>query len=439
MHQSTKQFKNKNILIYGLGISGKACFKYLNNNNNITVYDDKLSNIPKKYIRYSINKSNIIKKIFNYIVLSPGIDINKCSLKKFLKKNKNKIISELDIFYLDNLKNKKITITGTNGKSTTCKLLYDVLVKNNFDVRLVGNIGNPILLEKNIKPKTIFVIEASSYQIEYSKYFKADLAIILNISPNHLERHKTLKNYIRSKFKLIKNQKKNSLAFIEKDNKYLDKELIKNKVNSKVIKVSFQNLNNLKKKINNPYFENMDNKKNLMFVLNLSKKLKLNNTKVIQAINLFKGLNFRQQIIYKNKKLLIINNSKSTTFSSSINLLQMYKNIYWLVGGKFKKGDKFKLNKNYYKNIHAYIVGKNANFFADKFKNKIKYSIFQNIKNALDKIIFDTKINNINPKNIIFSPSAASFDKFKNFEERGKYFNYLIKKTKLINKINAGK
>ena len=183
----------------------------------------------------------------------------------------------------------------------------------------------------------------------------------------------------------------------------------------------------------------MDNKKNLMFVLNLSKKLKLNNTKVIQAINLFKGLNFRQQIIYKNKKLLIINNSKSTTFSSSINLLQMYKNIYWLVGGKFKKGDKFKLNKNYYKNIHAYIVGKNANFFADKFKNKIKYSIFQNIKNALDKIIFDTKINNINPKNIIFSPSAASFDKFKNFEERGKYFNYLIKKTKLINKINAGK
>ena len=84
-----------------------------------------------------------------------GININNCPLKNFLKKNRNKIISELDIFYLDNKNNKKFTITGTNGKSTTCKLLHDVLVKNNYDVRLVGNIGNPILLEQNIKPETI--------------------------------------------------------------------------------------------------------------------------------------------------------------------------------------------------------------------------------------------------------------------------------------------
>ena len=90
-----------------------------------------------------------------------------------------------------------IGITGTNGKSTTSKLLHDVLKKHGKDVRLVGNIGNPLLLEKNIKPKTIFVIEASSYQIEYSKYFKTDFAIILNISPNHLERHRNIKNYIK--------------------------------------------------------------------------------------------------------------------------------------------------------------------------------------------------------------------------------------------------
>ena len=437
MHRLANHFKNQNILIYGFGKSGRACFDYLRKKNQIKIYDDEFLNISRQLKKYLISKSKLIKINFDYIVISPGIDINSCTLKKFLKKNKNKIISELDIFYFDNLDNKKLTITGTNGKSTTSKLLYEILIKNNYDARLVGNIGNPLLLEKNIKLKTIFVIEASSYQIEYSKYFKTDLAVILNISPNHLERHKTIKNYVRSKFKLIKSQNKNGLAFIEKDNQYLEKELKTNRIKSKVIKVSDGLLNDIKNKIKNPYFENIDNKKNLKFVLDISKKLKLNSKKVLQSINSFKGLKFRQQVIYKNKRLLIINNSKSTNFSSSINLLKSYKNIYWLLGGKFKRGDRFRLNRKFHKNIHAYIVGKYAKFFVKEMKNKVKYNVFKNTKKALERIVHDTKKNNLYPTNIIFSPAAASFDQFNNFEERGKNFNYLVGKLKIINKINA--
>ncbi len=391
MLELANQFNNQNILIYGFGKSGRACFKYLRKNNKIEIYDDKKSSIPKNLKKNSINKTKLTSVNFDRIVVSPGIDINKCTLKKYLSKNKSKIISELDIFYLNNIKNKKITITGTNGKSTTSKLLHDVLKKHGKDVRLVGNIGNPLLLEKNIKPKTIFVIEASSYQIEYSKYFKTDFAIILNISPNHLERHRTFKNYIKSKFGLIKSQKKNSFAFIEKNNNFLKEELKKNKINSKIIKVNLKISNKIKKKIKNSYFENKNNLNNLKFVLEISKKLKLKNQKVFKVVNSFKELNFRQQILYKNKKLLIINNSKSTNFSSSINLLESYKNIYWLVGGRFKKGDNFVLNKKYYKNINAYIFGKNKKFFLNNLINKIKYKTFDNIKNALVEIIIDAK------------------------------------------------
>jgi UDP-N-acetylmuramoylalanine--D-glutamate ligase len=294
-----------------------------------------------------------------------------------------------------------------------------------------------LLLEKNIKPKTIFVIEASSYQIEYSKYFKTDFAIILNISPNHLERHRTFKNYIKSKFGLIKSQKKNSFAFIEKNNNFLKEELKKNKINSKIIKVNLKISNKIKKKIKNSYFENKNNLNNLKFVLEISKKLKLKNQKVFKVVNSFKQLNFRQQILYKNKKLLIINDSKSTNFSSSINLLESYKNIYWLVGGRFKKGDNFVLNKKYYKNIYAYIFGKRKKFFVKNLINKIKYKTFDNIKKALVEIIIDAKKSNLSPVNIIFSPSAASFDQFSNFEERGKNFNYLVRKLKIISKING--
>ena len=437
MLELANQFNNQNILIYGFGKSGRACFKYLRKNNKIEIYDDKKLSIPKNLKKNSINKTKLTSVNFDRIVVSPGIDINKCTLKKYLSKNKSKIISEMDIFYLNNIKNKKITITGTNGKSTTSKLLHDVLKKHGKDVRLVGNIGNPLLSEKNIKPLTIFVIEASSYQIEYSKYFKTDFAIILNISPNHLERHRTFKNYIKSKFRLIKSQKKNSFAFIEKNNNFLKEELKKNKINSKIIKVNLKISNKIKKKIKNPYFENKNNLNNLKFVLEISKKLKLKNQKIFKVVNSFKELNFRQQILYKNKKLLIINDSKSTNFSSSINLLESYKNIYWLVGGRFKKGDNFVLNKKYYKNINAYIFGKRKIFFVKNLINKIKYKTFDNIKRALVEIIIDAKKNNLSPVNIIFSPSAASFDQFSNFEERGKNFNYLVRKLKIISKING--
>ena len=184
-----------------------------------------------------ISYKNIYNFKFDLIILSPGIDINKCKLTKFLKKNQNKIYSDLDVFY-SFYKNDCITITGTNGKSTTCQLMYEVLSKQKFDVKLAGNIGNPILSVKNIKDKTIFVIEASSYQLEYSKIFKSKFAAILNLSPDHIERHKSLNNYIKSKFKLLKNQLKGNLAFVKKNDFLINKELRSNKFSSKIIRIN---------------------------------------------------------------------------------------------------------------------------------------------------------------------------------------------------------
>ena len=436
MNKQEFKFKNKKILIYGFGISGKASFNYLKNKNYVYLYDDNSRLISQKYKKKFLSQKKINQYSFDYIVISPGIDLKKCILKNYLKKNKKKIITELDIFYLENKKNFKITITGTNGKSTTSKLLYEIIKNHKKDVRLVGNIGNPILLEKKIGPKTIFVIEASSYQIEYSRYFKTDIAAILNISPDHLERHGTLTKYIKSKFKLIKNQTRGSLGFVDKKNKYLNSIMNKNKINSKIIKINSLFPKKLKIKIKNNYFNNFNNLQNLKFVLEISKKIKLKKKIILKTINSFKGLKYRQQIIFNNKKLQIINDSKSTSFASSLNLLQSYKNIYWIVGGKFKKGDEFILNKKYFKNIKAFIIGYKTNFFEIKFKNKISYEILNTIKKSLLKIIEVSKYDKLKI-NILFSPSAASFDQFRNFEERGKYFNNIVKNIKLIKKINA--
>ena len=204
----SKTLKNKKILIYGLGLSGNSCLKYLYKNNNVKVYDDNNSLKNEKNKKYFLDKKKILKIKFDYIVISPGIDIKKCFLKNYLLKNSRNIITELDIFYLSYPNNKKITITGTNGKSTTCQMLYNIFKLKNLDVRLVGNIGKPPLKEKKIKKKTIFIIEASSYQISYNKYFKADLAAILNLDIDHLDRHKNISQYANAKVKLICDQKK---------------------------------------------------------------------------------------------------------------------------------------------------------------------------------------------------------------------------------------
>ena len=421
-------FLNKKILIYGLGKSGLSVFKFLKNKSDIFLYDDYKSKITN----FSIKKNLIsYRKIFNtefdLIILSPGIDINRCNLSKFLKKNNNKIYSDLDIFY-SFYKNDCITITGTNGKSTTCQLMYEVLLNQKFDVRLVGNIGNPILSVRNVKKKTFFVIEASSYQLEYSKIFKSKYAVILNLSPDHLERHKTLKKYVQSKFKLIKNQLRGNLAFVKKDDLLINKELKSNNFHSKVFRVNLRESNNFLKNIKNKYFLTETNKENLSFVLEISKKLKIKKNLLVKTIQKFNGLKYRQQIILKRKYLTIINDSKSTSFSSSIALLKANDNIYWLLGGVYKKGDKFNLSKKYFKNIKAFIYGKQKKFFNKKLNGKIEYKNFKSLKDALKKILKIIKNDKLINKTILFSPCAASFDSFENFEDRGLYFNKLIKK-----------
>ena len=154
-----------------------------------------------------------------------------------------------------------------------------------------------------------------------------------------------MKNYVNAKFKLLKSQIKGSFAYVKRDDKLITKRLKKNKYNSKIYKVWTSNLNKKFDKITNKYFISDSNKENLSFIFKIASKLKLNNKKLIETINKFKGLDYRQQIIFDKKNLTIINDSKSTSFASSENILKNLNNVYWILGGIPKKGDKFKLSK----------------------------------------------------------------------------------------------
>jgi len=415
-------FLGKKILIYGLGKSGISTFKFLKKRADVYLFDDNQKTNLKK-----ITINQLIKTKFDRIIISPGIDISNCKLSKFLNINLDKIYTDLDVFY-SFYKNKSIAITGTNGKSTTAKILFDILTDQKKDVRLIGNIGNPALSEKKISKKTFFVIEVSSYQLDYSKIFSAKYAVILNISVDHIERHKNLTNYVNAKFKLLNSQNNKSFAFVKKNDRLINQKIRKNKFKPKIYKVDTLNMNKLSNQLNNKYFISDGNKENLSFILKIASKLKLNKTKLFKTLNNFKGLKYRQQIIFDNKNLTIINDSKSTSFASSESILKNFNDIYWILGGIPKKGDKFKLNKNKCRNFKVFIFGNYHKQFNKILRNKIKIKKFKNLKETLKKIFFEIKKQKIKKNTIFFSPAGASFDSFKNFEDRGKYFDQLIKK-----------
>ena len=161
--------------------------------------------------------------------------------------------------------------------------------------------------------------------------------------------------------------------------------------------------------------------------MEITKIFAIKKKNIFKVLKNFHGLKYRQQIIFRSRDLTVINDSKATSFSSSVSILKSLSSVYWIIGGLKKKGDKFLLSRNDCKNFKAYIFGKDKGFFIKELKNIIKLESFINLKLLIKKVLLDVNRDKEH-KTILFSPAAASFDNFKNFEERGKYFNNLIKK-----------
>ena len=179
----TLKIRELSFLVYGLGLSGRSVVNFFKKNKvkNFKVWDDNQPNVYKKHRSKNLNKT--LDQV-DYIVLTPGISFLR---NKKLLKFKKKIITDIDLFYLTKKNFKSIVVTGTNGKSTTCKLLAHLLKKNNYKLSLGGNIGTPILDLKNQK-KSFVIIEASSFQLSHSKFICPDY-FFLNLTNDHLDWH----------------------------------------------------------------------------------------------------------------------------------------------------------------------------------------------------------------------------------------------------------
>ena len=391
-----KEFNNKKILIFGYGKTGKSVQKYfIKNKINYTIWDDNRKLNIKK-----IDKKYFLKK-YDFIVLSPGVDIYHHRNKDFFKKHKNNIITDLDIFFLSKKKFKyMIGVTGTNGKSSFCNVLNNLTKKNNIKSKILGNFGNPILSE-NISQNEYCILELSSYQLDYSKYIKLDAACILNISPDHLDRHETMANYKKIKLKIFNFLKSTGTGFYQK-----------------------KSFPNFKKKKNIKYFNSV-NKGLIQKILNRNILV----SKVDLKIN---KLPHRYEKFYKINNFKFINDSKSTNFDSTRYALKMTSNSILILGGLLKKGDNFLLKDLQRKIVQIYIFGSFISPLKESLKKQnLKFKYFKNLKKLLKFILMNDfkKLENKKKNyNVLFSPGAASFDQFENFEQRGRQFKKYVNK-----------
>ena len=410
----------KLFFIYGLGVSGKSVVKFLRNYNcSFSATDD--NRLKNKFLfKNEYCQINNLTKILNkssYIVVSPSIDID---VHPVLSKFKDKVITDIDI--LGSLipdKVKVIAITGTEGKSSVCNYLNEVLNKK-FKSILLGNIGRTILHKKNIKNIILnydyMIFELSSYQLDKIKYLKINIGCITNLYPDHLIYHKTYRNYIKSKLSISNLLKKKGIIFI---NKNTSNEILNNKLslnnNFKIYKTKKFINDNDSFFINENVSSLYSITSYLKFSFKISDILKINN------------LPFRNQIIYNTNNLKILNDSKSTNLLNSINTFNLIKikNKILILGGKLKNND---IDIPRILNSTILIFGNDKDHFLHKLQNtNSKVIKFLNLESLIIFLSFFINLDN-NKKIILFSPGGESFDTYSDFIERGNHFNYLVKK-----------
>lgn len=448
----------KDILIYGVGKSGLAVEKFYKNKGITPILYDDIQKTTQ--IRNAKQKEGITeRKNINFgkiklAVVSPGIS-EFTSFYKKLQKEKIEIISEIELGFR-NVKGKLIAITGTNGKTTTTSLIQHIL-KNNRDVYVAGNIGTPLIsLSDKTKKKSIISCEVSSFQLMRISKFRPKISAILNLSPDHLTRHKNFKNYVKAKCNIFKNQRKRDYCILNYDDK-LTKKLYKN-ISAKVYYFSSKNqFDNIK--FNGTFLFNQKiyykNNKKIKFIMNIEdinligiKNIenvlaaimivllcKISVGDIKKGVKTFHPLLNRLERVKKTEFTHYINDSKSTNIASTLAALNAFdKNIVLMLGGS-EKGENFKkLFQNIGKNVYKIIIYGDSCQHMRKCADDLKFSNYVVVKTFKEAFMQARKIcDALSSKReenfLLLSPACASYDEFKNYEERGEMFRKLVEDT----------
>ena len=442
-----------NLIVLGGGESGVGA-AYLANKNGMNVFLSEINIIENSYKKILIDNGiefeegkHSLNKILkaNEIIKSPGIP-NDCDLVLKILKNNIPIVSEIE--FASRFTNAKIIgVTGSNGKTTTTCLIYHILKSSGLNVGICGNIGNSFafLISKN--KFDFIVIELSSFQLEGVFQFRPKIAVITNLSPDHLERYdNSFKKYIDAKFNIISNQLSSDFLIYNGDDTIIEKEIKFRKINSSKLSFSFlKNTSSNQTYIENNKIQSQINKNKFMISIeNLSLKgkhniqnsmaaatvaqlLNISNQDLKESLGNFQSINHRMENVLTIQKVKYINDSKATNVNAVYYALDSMKNsTVWIVGGVDKGNNYNELLPLVREKVKAIIcLGLDNKKIIETFSSISDLIIETSSMNeAVNSAYRIAKPNDV----VLLSPACSSFDLFENYEDRGNQFKECVRK-----------
>ena len=453
-------FAGKKVAVFGLGSSGLLSARALAvGGAEVIAFDDDAKKLAEAHAA-GIKTQNLRELDWSQVaalVLAPGVPLTHPAphwSAALARKAKVEIIGDIELFCREFAKFGAdcmyVAITGTNGKSTTTALIAHLLKSAGRDAQMGGNIGVPVLALDSFAPGRVYVLEVSSYQIDLAPSINPSVGILINISPDHLDRHGTLENYAAIKERLVANSE---VSLIGVDDEMSDaiRRRLSEREDLYVIPVSakrelpwgyFVSGTRILSKGNNQKREDAEvlgdlagiatlrgthNAQNAAFAGAAAWHCGLKAVEIARGLTTFPGLAHRMQPIGRKGNVLFVNNSKATNADSAAKALASFTDIFWIAGGKPKTDGITSLAEFFPRIAKAYLIGEAAKEFAATLNGKVPYEIAGVLPAAVAAATRDAAASGLKEPVVLLSPACASFDQYPNFEVRGKAFVDLVR------------
>ena len=448
-------FKDQKVAVLGLGRSGRSVVQsLLKAGAHVFAWDDQEA--TREAAREQgiplMNPNSFEWGEVNQLVLSPGIPHHYPAPHPLVARAQIaglRPVSDLEVLYQSESQARYVGITGTNGKSTTTTLINHILKETGAQVEVGGNLGIPVMELNPLNKDGIYVLEVSSYQLETSPSLHFNVSILLNITPDHLERHGGMEGYIAAKKLIYRNMTADDTLVISvddlpcltiyealrasgkvqllpistckvlKDGIYVKEGVLYEKAESVLNLKNFERL------------KGQHNWQNVAAAYGALRSMGLEAESIAKGIASFPGLAHRQQVVERYKNVVFVNDSKATNADAVAKALACYQDasVYWLLGGRPKEGGITSL-KPYFSTIeHAFLYGEAASSFFLTLEGEVPYTVCETLEEATEKAAKLAFQDQKRDAVVLLSPACASFDQFQDFEVRGEAFCQYVKKA----------
>ena len=437
-------FAGRRVALFGLGGSGLATARALiAGGAEVAAWDDgEASRAKADFALVDLRTADWSR--FDALLLSPGVPLTHPKphwTVDLARAAGVEVIGDIELFARERAARAPdaplVAITGTNGKSTTTALIAHILKQAGRDVQLGGNIGVPALDLEPPAPGRIHVVECSTFQIDLAPSLKPSIGLLLNLTPDHLDRHGTMENYAAIKERLVA---ASDLALVGLDDDYCraiaarigalgisaarsetadvfvdDHRLFDKDVEAPLIDLAFA-----------PALRGAHNGQNAAFAFAATRACGLDVATIARGLASFPGLAHRMEQVRKIGATLFVNDSKATNADAAEKALLSFNDIFWILGGKSKEGGIEPLRPLFPRVRKAYLIGAAAQDFARTLEGAVAYEACGALDKAVAAAARDAAASGAKEPVVLLSPACASYDQFANFEKRGEAFRALV-------------